>query len=66
MPLLLELPLFSGLTREELLDLLSDARVAVAPAASPPFLQGDTARISDVADLHRLSRQEEHSRSGMA
>lgn len=43
-PLLLELPLFSGLTREELLDLLSDARVAIAPAASLPFLQGDTAR----------------------
>ena len=43
-PLLLELPLFSGLTREELLDLLSDARVAVAPAASLLFLQGDTAQ----------------------
>lgn len=43
-PLLLELPLFSGLTREELLALLSDARVAVAPAASLLFLQGDPAR----------------------
>ncbi len=43
-PLLLELPLFSGLTREEVLALLCDARVAVAPAASLLFLQGDPAR----------------------
>jgi len=44
MPLLLGLPLFSGLTSEELLDLISEAWVAVAPAASLLFLQGDPAR----------------------
>lgn len=43
-PLLLELPLFSGLTRDEVFTLLSDARVAVAPASNLLFLQGDTAR----------------------
>jgi CRP-like cAMP-binding protein len=42
--LLLELPLFSGLTTAELQSLLADARVAVAPAASLLFLQGDPAR----------------------
>ena len=44
LPLLLELPLFAGLAPDELLSLLSDARVAVAPAASLLFLQGDPAR----------------------
>lgn len=44
LPLLLELPLFAGLAPEELLELLADARVAVAPAASLLFLQGDPAR----------------------
>jgi len=44
MSLLLGLPLFSGLTSKELLDLLCEARVAVAPAASLLFLQGDPAR----------------------
>jgi CRP/FNR family transcriptional regulator, dissimilatory nitrate respiration regulator len=43
-PLLLELPLFAGLAPDELLALLADARVAVAPAASLLFLQGDPAR----------------------
>jgi len=42
--LLLELPLFAGLAPDELLALLADARVAVAPAASLLFLQGDPAR----------------------
>lgn len=44
LPLLLGLPLFSGLTREELLDLVSEAWVAVSPATSLLFLQGDPAR----------------------
>lgn len=44
MPMLLELPLFSGLTSAELLDLLSEAWVAVSPATSLLFLQGDPAR----------------------
>ncbi len=43
-PLLLGLPLFSGLTHEELFDLLREARVAPEPAASLLFLQGDPAR----------------------
>jgi CRP-like cAMP-binding protein len=44
LPMLLELPLFSGLTRGELLALLADARVTFSPAASLLFLQGDPAR----------------------
>lgn len=43
-PLLLALPLFSGLTRDELLGLLCEARVAAVPATSLLFLQDDPAR----------------------
>ena len=43
LPLLLGLPLFSGLSRDELLDLISEAWVTTAPAASLLFLQGDPA-----------------------
>ena len=43
LPLLLGLPLFAGLSQEELLDLLADSSVTVAPADSLLFLQGDPA-----------------------